>query len=70
MAKPSGLGRGLGDLLDDNNPSMRTQTSTVVLRGAHQQEEPPKKQTSISSLYASTPQKPLFESKPKNKSFK
>ena len=70
MAKPSGLGRGLGDLLDDNNPSLRVQSATVVIRGTQQTEEPQKKQTSISSLYASTPQKPLFETKPKNKSFK
>ena len=30
--KPSGLGRGLGDLLEDNSPEVRTK-SNVVLRG-------------------------------------
>ena len=42
MAKPSGLGRGLGDLLDDNNPSIRVQSATVVIRGTQQTEEPQK----------------------------
>ena len=30
--KPSGLGRGLGDLLEDNNPEIRHR-GNVVLRG-------------------------------------
>ena len=69
MAKPSGLGRGLGDLLDDNNPSLRVQQNpSVVVRGNEQEKQVnPQK---INNLYASTTPKPLFETKPKNKSFK
>ena len=33
--KPSGLGRGLGDLLEDNNPEVRNR-GNVVLRGGVQ----------------------------------
>ena len=55
--KPSGLGRGLGDLLMDNAPEVATKTgSRVVLR-----EDEKKITTSTADL---------FESKPKNKSLK
>ena len=67
--KPSGLGRGLGDLLDDNNPSLHTKP-TVVLRGTENQEKQ-MPQTTVKRglpLYDTTP-KPLFESKPRNKRF-
>ena len=30
--KPSGLGRGLGDLLSDNTPEIRKSTAKVVIR--------------------------------------
>ena len=30
--KPSGLGRGLGDLLEDNSPEIRKSTAKVVIR--------------------------------------
>ncbi len=30
--KPSGLGRGLGDLLSDNTPEVRKSTAKVVIR--------------------------------------
>ena len=68
--KPSRLGRGLGDLLDDNNPSLRSQKPSVVIRN-----EETKVQTNLNkpatnkSLYDTTP-KPLFETKPRNKSLK
>lgn len=69
MAKPSGLGRGLGDLLDDNNPSLRVQqNSSVVVRGSAQQTQA--KPQKVNNLYASATPKPLFEPKPKNKSLK
>ena len=34
MAKPkaSGLGRGLGDLLEDNTPEIKTSSAKVVIR--------------------------------------
>ena len=63
--KPSGLGRGLGDLLEDNTPSLRTQKPSVVIRTAEQ--EPPKPLPN--SLYE-VKTKPLFETKPRNKSLK
>ncbi len=55
--KPSGLGRGLGDLLDDNTPEVKKSTSGVVIR----QSETPARPTS--SLYDK-------DKKPKNKSLK
>ena len=64
--KPSGLGRGLGDLLDDNTPTSRTAKPSVVVR--KKDEEPPKK-TLPNSLYE-VKTRPLFESTPKNKSVK
>lgn len=55
--KPSGLGRGLGDLLEDNAPVVTTKTSSkVVIRNEE-------KRVSVT-----TPE--LYESKPKNKSLK
>ena len=65
--KPSGLGRGLGELLEDNTPSLRTQKPNVVLRG--EAGEQPKEQKLPNSLYEVKP-KPLFETKPRNKSLK
>lgn len=68
--KPSGLGRGLGDLLDDNNPSLRPSKPNVVVRNGEGQEKQAQRSANIkNSLYDTTP-KPLFESKPRNKSFK
>lgn len=66
--KPSRLGRGLGDLLDDNNPTIRTQTPSVIVRNGEEKVSMPKP-ISKHPLYDTTP-KPLFESKPKNKSLK
>ena len=66
--KSSGLGRGLGDLLDDNTPSTRTHTQpNVVVRKAD--DAAPKAKPLPNSLYE-IKTKPLFESKPRNKSLK
>ncbi len=55
--KPSGLGRGLGDLFDDNKPFVtETQQAKVVLRKENK------------SVAVSTAE--LYETKPKNKSVK
>ena len=54
--KPSGLGRGLGDLLEDNTPQVRQSKATVVVR------QPEKKQTSSTNE--------IYEKIPKNKSVK
>ncbi len=61
--KPSGLGRGLGDLLEDNNPSARSQKPSVVLRA----EDTPQK-NNYSPYQEQT--KSLYETKVKNKSVK
>ncbi len=69
-SKPSGLGRGLGDLLDDNNPSLHPSKPNVVVRNGEKQEKQAQQSANIkNSLYDTTP-KPLFEPKPRNKSFK
>lgn len=66
--KPSRLGRGLGDLLDDNTPTIRSQKPSVIVRNGEPQRSAPK--TIINNkLYDTTP-KPLFETKPKNRSLK
>ena len=68
--KPSGLGRGLGDLLEDNTPSLRTQQPSVVIRPTESREAPqPAKKPLPNSLYE-IKTRPLFETKPRNKSVK
>lgn len=72
--KPSGLGRGLVDLLDDNNPSLHPSRPNVVVRsevkqGTQTKQEPQQPIKIKNSLYDTTP-KPLFEPKPRNKGFK
>lgn len=67
--KPSRLGRGLGDLLDDNSPTLRSQAPSVIVRNGEDRGVIKPKPISNNSLYDTTP-KPLFESKPKNKSLK
>ena len=54
--KPSGLGRGLGDLLEDNSPQIRENRAKVVVR------QPEKKQTTTTA--------DIYEQKPKNRSVK
>lgn len=54
--KPSGLGRGLGDLLEDNSPQIRENRAKVVVR------QPEKKQVTTTA--------DIYEQKPKNRSVK
>ena len=65
--KPSGLGRGLGDLLEDNTLSMRTQKPSVIVRQGESGEA--QKKPLPNSLYE-IKTRPLFETKPRNKSLK
>ena len=62
--KLSGLGRGLGDMLDDNTPDLREARTNVTIR----KEGETIRVTPIGSTEI-TP-KTLFESKPKNRSVK
>ena len=62
--KLSGLGRGLGDMLEDNNPTVREGRSTVTIR----KEGETIRVTPLGSTEIKT--KTLFESKPKNRSVK
>lgn len=63
--KPSGLGRGLGEMLDDNTPDIReTRPSSVTIR----REGETIRVTPIGS--AEITPKALFETKPKNRSVK
>ena len=66
--KPSGLGRGLGDLLEDNTPSLRTQQPSVVIRTEESTATPPAQKLPNSLYEVKT--RPLFESRPRNKSLK
>lgn len=66
--KPSGLGRGLGDLLEDNTLSMRTQKPSVIVRQGGEGGEAQKKPLPNSLYEIKT--RPLFETKPRNKSLK
>lgn len=54
--KPSGLGRGLGDLLEDNAPEITKSSSRVVIRAED-------KRISVSTAE-------LYTERPKNKSVK
>lgn len=65
--KPSGLGRGLDELLDDNTPSLRQNNGKPLVEA--KQEAPTKKITSVLSLYDTTP-KSLYDTKPRTKSVK
>ncbi|MBO7302578.1 MAG: hypothetical protein J6U68_00145 [Clostridia bacterium] len=63
--KPSGLGRGLGELLDDNTPDIREGRSKVtVLTEGDVIKITPEKTTEIGAPKA------LFETPKKNKSVK
>ena len=66
--KPCGLGRGLGDLLEDNTPQ-RTSQNNVVIRNEAKAPATPPITTPTPGLYSSTP-KSLYEEKPKNRSIK
>ena len=62
--KPSGLGRGLGDMLEDNTPDMREGRASVTIR----REGETIRVTPVGSAEIKT--KALFETKPKNRSVK
>ncbi len=66
--KPSGLGRGLGDLLEDNNPEIRG-TSNVVLRGEVGKSSGEEAPSVVVPPLGCAP-KSLYEEKPKNRSIK
>ena len=65
--KPSGLGRGLDDLLDDNTLSLREKKGKPLVEAKGEAVE--RKVTPISSLYDTTP-KSLYDTKPRTKSVK
>jgi hypothetical protein len=62
--KPAGLGRGLGDLLDDNSPDIRAEHSKATVR----HEGNSIRITPAGSAEVKT--KKLFESQQKNRSVK
>ncbi len=66
-SKPSGLGRGLGDLLEDNTPTLRTQQPNVVVRTGEGNKAP---KNPLPNTLLEVKTRPLFESKPRNKSLK
>ncbi len=66
--KSSGLGKGLDELLEDNNPTTRTNVKPLVVSKGEVAAESAKKRTSV-DLYGSTT-KTLYDTKPKTKSVK
>ena len=64
--KPSGLGRGLEDLLEDNAMTKRQSSKPLV---ESKGEATPAKASSSSAVYEVKP-KALYETKPKTKSLK
>lgn len=60
--KPSGLGRGLGDLLEDNSPEIRSR-GNVVLRGGAQTSSEESSSVVVPPLGCAP--KSLYEEKPK-----
>ena len=64
VKKPSGLDRGLGELLEDNTPEIREGRGSVVVKN----EGGTIKITPTSTSPSATKQ--LFETKPKNRSVK
>ncbi len=62
--KPSGLGRGLGELLEDNTPDLREgRGKTTVRKEGENIRIIPEGSVEVKT-------KPLFETKPKNRSVK
>ena len=66
--KPSGLGRGLDELLDDNTPSLRENKGKPLVE-ARGEVTPTQQKTTVSTstLYGNTT-KSLFDTKPRTKS--
>ena len=65
--KPSGLGRGLGDLLDDNTPEIRAGKSVVIRSEGGSIQMTPE---SFPSDISESKPKSLYEELPKNRSIK
>ena len=65
--KPSGLGRGLDELLDDNTPSLRENRGKPLVEAKGEPVEP--KTIPVTSLYDMKP-KSLYDTKPRTKSVK
>ena len=73
--KASGLGRGLGDLLEDNSYQIRHGQGSAVRKEVGASEAaPPAPPTPAAPapnpFYTSVPQRSLYDSKPKNRSLK
>ena len=72
--KTSGLGRGLGDLLEDNAPEIRHDRGSVIRKEGEKLMQSAPSPMSASSptpdLYRNTPPKSLYEERHKNKSLK
>ena len=66
--KTSGLGKGLDELLEDNNPTTRTNVKPLVVSKCEVGNGSSSKRTSV-DLYGSTT-KTLYDTKPKTKSVK
>ena len=66
--KPSGLGRGFGELLADNSLEIQTKSS-VVLRGTSRPNAN-EKASEVEVPPLGFPPKSLYEEKPKNRSVK
>ena len=61
--KPSGLGRGLGELLEDNSPEIRSQGSVVLRGDAKASSEEPVSSVVVPPLGCAP--KSLYEEKPR-----
>ena len=66
--KPTGLGRGLDELLDDNTLSKRQPTGKPLVEAKGEAAE--KKSTTINSSIYEVKTKTLYETKPKKRSVK
>ncbi len=66
--KPSGLGRGLDDLLDDNTLSMRESKGKPLVEAKGEVTKTPTDER-VSTLYGNTA-KTLYDTKPRTKSVK
>ena len=67
--KPTGLGKGLEELLEDNNPSTRVSATGRPLVVAKGEAVSDSGKTTVSSLYGNTT-KSLYDTKPRTKSVK
>ncbi len=66
--KPSGLGRGLDELLDDNAPSLRENKGKPIVEARGEAVQMPVNDR-VSTLYG-TKEKSLYDTKPRTKSVK